>query len=201
MSNIRSVRGPQRTTYSSRQPDSDTDDETRERRLEQQQRETAAAEQQRAELRAAAGRRAAELAAERLVFEQQRAEQKLPEIEAKVVLSTIEDKINHFQKKHQECQLLMNEQGNLLKDIVDQSKKEKEARNNKETCVVCMDEKRTHIIMPCGHYCLCEECAEKINKGTGTKKCPICRGSINSFSQVFKNKYLKYKMKYLKLKK
>jgi hypothetical protein len=130
---------------------------------------------------------------------QQQREQKLPDREAKVVLSTIEDKINHFQKKHQECQLLMNEQNKLLKDIVDQTNNEQEARNDKETCKVCMTNKRSHVVLPCGHYCLCEVCAEEINKTT--RKCPICRAVNVRFNKLYENKYLKYKMKYLKLKK
>ena len=179
-------------------------------RKEQQQREQQQREQQQREQQR----------------EQQQREQKLPDIEAKVVLSTIEDKINHFQKKHQECQLLMNEQdkllmneqnklfkdiidqinnehNKLLKDIIDQTNNEQEARNDKETCQICMVNKRSHVVFPCGHYCLCEVCAEEINKttSTSTRKCPICRAVNVRFNKLYENKYLKYKMKYLKLKK
>ena len=153
-------------------------------RLEQQEREVAAKER---------------LQREQQQREQKQREQKQPDIEAKVVLSTIEDKINHFQKKHQECQLSMNEQNTLLKEIVDQTNNEQEDRNDKETCKVCLVNKRSHVVLPCGHYCLCKVCAEEINKTT--RQCPICRTEDVSFKKLYENKYLKYKMKYLKLKK
>ena len=44
-------------------------------------------------------------------------------------------------------------------------------------CLVCLDDIREVVIVPCGHYCLCENCANIIAKSTG--KCPLCRGHIN----------------------
>jgi hypothetical protein len=44
------------------------------------------------------------------------------------------------------------------------------------TCPVCLDEERAIVIVPCGHYCLCSDCAFMLQKSTG--KCPICRGTI-----------------------
>ena len=44
-------------------------------------------------------------------------------------------------------------------------------------CVVCMDRDHEVVIVPCGHYCLCGECAQVIEK-TSSKKCPMCRGDI-----------------------
>lgn len=43
-------------------------------------------------------------------------------------------------------------------------------------CDVCMDKKREVVIVPCGHYCLCGECAKAIEGTTGV--CPLCRGDI-----------------------
>ena len=37
-------------------------------------------------------------------------------------------------------------------------------------CVICMDKKREYICIPCGHYCLCRNCKNRM-KG----KCPVCR--------------------------
>ena len=28
-------------------------------------------------------------------------------------------------------------------------------------CSVCMDNKKNHVLIPCGHVCVCEECAGK----------------------------------------
>ena len=43
-------------------------------------------------------------------------------------------------------------------------------------CIVCMDANYEVVIVPCGPYGLCKECASSI-QGT-TSGCPICRGDI-----------------------
>ena len=37
-------------------------------------------------------------------------------------------------------------------------------------CVVCLEEKANHIIMPCAHLCVCADCAMRVED-----KCPVCR--------------------------
>jgi hypothetical protein len=67
-------------------------------------------------------------------------------------------------------------------------------------CPICNINIRNIRIVPCGHT-LCKECAEKIIETTGKKRCPICNSNREGFKKAFYAKYLKYKMKYLKLKK
>jgi hypothetical protein len=45
-------------------------------------------------------------------------------------------------------------------------------------CAVCW-EAATHLVSPCGHFCLCEACSQ------GMDKCPICRGGVQSLIKVF----------------
>ena len=47
-------------------------------------------------------------------------------------------------------------------------------------CVVCMDNEKTHLILPCGHYCVCAMCLEMIDNS-----CPICRGEASSSVKVY----------------
>lgn len=48
------------------------------------------------------------------------------------------------------------------------------------TCVVCLDMTPTHIVVPCGHHCLCAGCASmKLDS------CPMCKGSIGQIIKVF----------------
>jgi hypothetical protein len=47
-------------------------------------------------------------------------------------------------------------------------------------CVVCMDAAKTHIVLPCGHMCVCEACAQLLRD-----RCPVCRGPIERITQVF----------------
>jgi hypothetical protein len=51
-------------------------------------------------------------------------------------------------------------------------------------CVVCFDAPKDHIIVPCGHMCVCEACAEQLTK-TRTPFCPVCREPIRETMKVF----------------
>jgi hypothetical protein len=51
-------------------------------------------------------------------------------------------------------------------------------------CVVCMDAPKDHIIVPCGHMCVCGACAEQLTK-TRTPTCPVCRRVIRETMEVF----------------
>ena len=48
-------------------------------------------------------------------------------------------------------------------------------------CVVCMDERRTHMILPCCHVVLCSDCVEGV-RNTGS--CPTCRGRIDDVIKI-----------------
>ena len=49
-----------------------------------------------------------------------------------------------------------------------------------EKCCICLDKPRT-IRLPCGHACMCEDCAREVMASTA--KCPICRASARSIFQ------------------
>ena len=51
-------------------------------------------------------------------------------------------------------------------------------------CVVCFDAPKEYAIVPCGHQCVCGECAEQLTK-TRTPMCPVCRGPIRETMKVF----------------
>lgn len=48
-------------------------------------------------------------------------------------------------------------------------------------CCVCMEAQKSHIFIPCGHFCVCQACAGIIS--ATTQECPVCR-SVSS--KVFK---------------
>ena len=50
-------------------------------------------------------------------------------------------------------------------------------------CVVCLAEDRTHAVIPCGHRCLCTQCALTI--GSGSTTCPLCQSRFDSVVQIF----------------
>jgi hypothetical protein len=49
-------------------------------------------------------------------------------------------------------------------------------------CVVCNETHDLFAIVPCGHVCVCKKCADKLSG----KRCPLCRGSIEHFMQLFR---------------
>ena len=64
-------------------------------------------------------------------------------------------------------------------------KAEAEAELQKE-CVVCMDARRTHLFLPCGHLCVCEKCSIMIMCGEeGNKVCPICQLEVEKVNRVW----------------
>ena len=51
-------------------------------------------------------------------------------------------------------------------------------------CSVCLIEKVEVIIQPCGHACICRDCANILMQNV-ERKCPICRHSIKKIQNVY----------------
>lgn len=49
-------------------------------------------------------------------------------------------------------------------------------------CVVCLSERRTFACYPCGHLCLCNECANELS--SQTNKCPLCRAPVKRLLDI-----------------
>merc|ERR1712137_118308 len=47
-------------------------------------------------------------------------------------------------------------------------------------CVVCMSEKTSHAFVPCGHMCVCSECAKE-----NFTSCPICRAAVVNIYKIY----------------
>lgn len=50
-------------------------------------------------------------------------------------------------------------------------------------CCVCMEARKSSVLMPCAHLCVCEGCADLIM--ATTKTCPICRQASVSWLKIF----------------
>jgi hypothetical protein len=46
-------------------------------------------------------------------------------------------------------------------------------------CVVCLDEPKTRAFVPCGHQCVCDGCATKL------QQCPICKANATSTVKIY----------------
>ena len=51
-------------------------------------------------------------------------------------------------------------------------------------CVVCMDERKQHAMVPCMHMCVCSACAQRLLDAQ-TPHCPVCRTPVESTTRVF----------------
>jgi hypothetical protein len=67
---------------------------------------------------------------------------------------------------------------NVVVDIVNAAPNGDDVMDNPNAlqqldCVICLTNKRTHIIKDCSHFVMCQECS--INVFNNDKKCPMCR--------------------------
>jgi hypothetical protein len=53
-------------------------------------------------------------------------------------------------------------------------------------CVLCFDAPKDHVILPCGHVCVCKACAKRL-KQMRNPSCPICRTAIRHTNKVFQS--------------
>lgn len=54
------------------------------------------------------------------------------------------------------------------------------------TCTICINAESTHLFIPCGHFCICEDCASQIMQDSdNVKMCPICKAQISSVHKVY----------------
>ncbi len=70
--------------------------------------------------------------------------------------------------------------------------------NDRLTCPVCMANKVNTVLMPCGHL-VCSTCAPRLITENG-HRCPKCSLGFSTMHNIYYKKYLKYKNKYLALK-
>jgi len=58
---------------------------------------------------------------------------------------------------------------------------------DRSICVVCLVGERTHILIPCGHMCLCSTCCDDLMVArVGNRVCPICREDAVMSARVYR---------------
>lgn len=59
------------------------------------------------------------------------------------------------------------------------------AEDRKErTCVICMDKEVDHVMVPCGHLCVCSGCVKQL-KAEKLTTCPVCRTKPKLVQRVY----------------
>eukprot|EP00456_Euglypha_rotunda_P034841 TRINITY_DN2687_c0_g1_i12.p1 TRINITY_DN2687_c0_g1~~TRINITY_DN2687_c0_g1_i12.p1 ORF type:complete len:421 (+),score=61.13 TRINITY_DN2687_c0_g1_i12:174-1265(+) len=59
------------------------------------------------------------------------------------------------------------------------SKEKLEQVLSERQCLICVDKEKNMVVVPCGHVSACEICIKPL------RKCPICRGPIQSTMKLF----------------
>ncbi|KAL1499497.1 hypothetical protein AB1Y20_011700 [Prymnesium parvum] len=81
------------------------------------------------------------------------------------------------QSADQKMQALQGEQKALLSRLAGCK------RSRDDACHLCAAGARTHLLVPCGHKCMCASCALKY-KGFG-HTCPMCRARVERVLEVY----------------
>ncbi len=56
--------------------------------------------------------------------------------------------------------------------------------DNKNACVVCLENEKKCAVVPCGHQCLCFKCSD-VNRLE--RKCPMCRGAVEKIIPIYQS--------------
>lgn len=88
--------------------------------------------------------------------------------------SALTDEVQLLQEQEQLATLQM--QNNTLQ----QEKTALERNEDARLCVVCIDSQYTVAMLPCGHVCMCEQCAVRFSQDV----CPQCRAPIEDTMRV-----------------
>ena len=52
------------------------------------------------------------------------------------------------------------------------------------SCIICLQSQRDYAFVPCGHLCICKDCA--ISVANLDDRCPICRSNATHVMRIFK---------------
>ena len=124
-----------------------------------------------------------ELEEERSIFnmnqrELKERENKLKERENKLekdkaVLFNLSNNLKaNAQKISKDLKIIKKTKHELVKKYGNQAFKSMKNDVQETSCVICLDENREMVFIPCGHICSCLKCAKKL------KDCPMCRKKI-----------------------
>ena len=72
-------------------------------------------------------------------------------------------------------------------DLSENLKRILEDEQEKRLCVVCRDNNKSVLVLPCKHICLCVDCARKVveHPNPVRRVCPLCRADIETVMNVF----------------
>lgn len=64
-------------------------------------------------------------------------------------------------------------------------KLQQELNNDSYLCVICWNDRKTVVLLPCKHLCVCKSCSRKLWNSIQNETCPICRNNVDNLLEVF----------------
>ena len=125
--------------------------------------------------------------AARAAARQARAAAKVAAAEAMAAKTAAAEEVRRQREANEAREKLqqLREEERRLMEIAGGSDYKESGRAEVEECVVCMVNPRTHVLIPCGHQCICKDCVVRLRK-LKPRACPVCRQPFTSEHQVFK---------------
>ena len=68
-----------------------------------------------------------------------------------------------------------------LKNALEKIEKAKQNLEEEKLCVICRENPKVVLIMPCRHLCVCKDCGHRVE----LERCPLCREQIAERLEVF----------------
>ena len=96
---------------------------------------------------------------------------------------------NDPQRRNEEREILverrdLREQDDNIKDTVSPPNGPQD--DERHLCIVCLDNDRTTVLLPCRHLCLCHDCAVTLQRyDYRHRTCPLCRHQIQDILNVY----------------
>ena len=73
------------------------------------------------------------------------------------------------------------------KGNVSQLQQHLDQERERSLCVICQDQMKSVLVLPCRHMCMCVDCARTVVSGAHGQRriCPLCRGDIRIVMNVY----------------
>jgi len=86
--------------------------------------------------------------------------------------------------------LLEKAQALVQRKMVDENDEDKERMLERYLCKICLVEASDVVLEPCGHLCMCVECAKRYGQYAASRRsymrlCPICRAEVTGSKRIF----------------
>jgi hypothetical protein len=64
-------------------------------------------------------------------------------------------------------------------------KLQEDLNHNPYLCVICWNERKNIVLLPCRHLCVCLSCSQQLWNNTQNETCPICRKQVENRLEVY----------------